>query len=93
MQTKAEIVAQIAAMLGVEAPHMSTGSTEPKDIFALINSVLALGFDPKLTKPELARAIAECMGLPWTATCESTGGTVTRDGLVLVRDSVAMLTG
>jgi hypothetical protein len=93
MQTKADIVAQIATMLRVETPHMSTGSTEPREIFTQVNEVLALGLEPGLTKPELARAIAECMGLAWTPTCESSGGTVTREGLGLVRDAVAMLVG
>jgi len=42
--SKAELVAEIADVLGVESPRMSTGSTEPKEIFTLVNedNILAL---------------------------------------------------
>lgn len=87
-QTKTEVVAQIAEMLGVPAPHMSTGSSEPRRIFELANEVLGLGLDNSVVKPDLARGIAESAGIAWTATCESAGSRVTLEGLLLVRDAV-----
>lgn len=89
--TKAEVVAEIAALLGVETPHMSTGSSEPKRIFELANEVLGLGLAPELLKPELARAVAQSAGLSWSATCESRGARVTLEGLLQVRDAVSQL--
>ena len=90
---KAELVAEIAAALGVEAPHMSTGSTEPKEIFVLVNESLGLGIRSATTKPEMARAIVEASGQVWGASFESRGGTVTGDGLAAVREAVRFFLG
>lgn len=89
---KQDIVADIASMLGVVAPHMSTGSTEPKEIFVAVNTVLGLGLDAKQTKPELARSIVEADGLVWGPECHSRGGTVTTTGLERVAEVVRRLT-
>ena len=53
-QTKADLVWQIATALHVEVPRMSTGSTEPRAIFDLINEGCGLGIaaDDK-TKPDI----------------------------------------
>lgn len=88
MTTKEEIVDSIASLLGVTAPKMSTGSTEPREIFDLVNEVLGLGLGSRLTKPELARAIVEASGTSWNANYESRGGTITRDGLLAVHRAV-----
>ena len=90
---KQDLVAQIAAALGQLPPQMSTGSTEPREVFAMVNEVLGLGLDMNLTKPELARAIVESTGRPWSATSESRGGTVTLTGLQQVREAVRFYTG
>jgi hypothetical protein len=90
---KAQLVDTIAAELGVETPRMSTGSTEPKEIFLLVNDVLGLGLSSRLTKPELARAIVEASGEVWTATCESRGGTVTAEGIHKVLQAVRFFAG
>jgi hypothetical protein len=87
--TKEEIVDSIAGLLGVTPPRISTGSTEPREIFDLTNVVLGLGLSSNLTKPELARAIVEASGECWNADFESRGGTVTRDGLLAVHRAVA----
>jgi hypothetical protein len=81
---KSEIVIQIAQLLGLEAPPMSTGSTEPRAIFVLINEQLGLGIDERLGKPELARAIVEASGETWHPDYESRGATVTKSGLIAV---------
>lgn len=90
---KSDVVAEIASLLGVPAPHMSTGSTEPKEIFELVNNVLGLGLDPQLTKPDLAAAISNAAGLQWAPKCESSGGTVTMEGLETVREAVIFFLG
>jgi hypothetical protein len=92
--TKAEIVEEIALLLGVETPRMSTGSTEPREIFDLIDESLGLRImlTSNRSKPEIARAIVEAAGYPWLANFESRGGTVTRDGLAEVLRAVVFFT-
>ena len=86
--TKKEIVDEISSLIGVSPPAFSTGSTEPKEIFEIINRELGLGIDSGSSKPEFAREIVERAGLTWTPKCESRGSTVTLNGLILVLDSV-----
>jgi hypothetical protein len=85
---KVEIVAEIARLIGAPAPHMSTGSTEPREIFDLVNSRLGLAIDPKYDKPGMARAIVEASGGCWAPDFESRGATVTKPGLVAVLEAV-----
>jgi hypothetical protein len=92
-QQKADVVRDIADALGVEAPPMSTGSTEPKAIFLLVNEALGLGVPSRKTKPELARGIVEASGEVWGASYESRGGTVTLEGLLAVRRAVRFFSG
>ena len=91
-KTKYEVVKHISELLGVETPAMSTGSTEPRKLFELINAQLGLGIAPDLTKPEFAREITERAGLVWTPDCESRGSTVTLKGLELVAAAVVFFT-
>ena len=92
-ETKQDVVRDIASLIGIEAPPMSTGSTEPREIFVRINECLGLGLEPRLGKPEMARAIAESAGVPWTPTCESRGATVTLEGLQRVRAATGFFLG
>lgn len=85
---KVDIVVEIANRIGVAAPRMSTGSTEPREIFVLVNERLGLGVDPGVGKPELARAIVESSGAAWHPDFESRGATVTKPGLLAVLRSV-----
>lgn len=78
----------IAWTLGIETPHMSTGSTEPKEIFIAVNEALGLGISSRATKPDMARAIVESSGEIWGPAFESRGGTVTTEGLAAVRTAV-----
>lgn len=84
LRTKADIVWDIAFKFGVEAPKMSTGSTEPRAIFEIVNDSLGLGIDSRRTKPDMARQIVEAAGMTWNAHYESRGGTVTKSGLEAV---------
>lgn len=72
---------------------MSTGSTEPRKIFILVDQVLGLGIDQHLDKPGLARAIVEAAGFDWSPAFESRGSTVTRDGLLAVWEAVRLFLG
>ncbi|WP_147431887.1 hypothetical protein [Motilibacter peucedani] len=80
---------EIAARLGLAAPPMSSGSTEPKLIFTMVNERLGLGLSARLAKPEMARAIVEAAGDHWHPDFESRGATVTKNGLLAVLDAVA----
>jgi len=90
--TKSDLNDAIAKALGVASPRMSRGSTEPKKLFLLVNEVLGLGLDVRLSKPNLARSICEIGGQNWSPNCESAGGTVTAHGLELVLKAVLKLT-
>lgn len=90
---KQDVVAEIAQALGREAPRVSTGSTEPRAIFDMVNDELALGLSSRLTKPEIARAIVESTGAVWGPGFESRGGTVTLGGLQAVREAVRFYIG
>jgi hypothetical protein len=85
---KSEIVVEIAKTIGVTPPPMSTGSTEPRAIFALVNDRLGLGLDQRLPKAELAAAIVASSGASWHPDYESRGATVTKDGLLAVLATV-----
>lgn len=85
---KGDLVIAISQLIGVDPPRMSTGSTEPREIFCLVNSQLGLGLDPGGTKPQLARGIVEASGAVWLPTYESRGATVTRAGLAAVHRAV-----
>lgn len=89
---KKDVVGEIAVVLGQETPRMSTGSTEPRAIFDLVNQELALGLPPGLTKPQIAQAIVESTGEVWAPDFESRGGTVTLKGLLAVREAVRFYT-
>ena len=85
---KVDIVHQLAHEIGVPPPPMSSGSTEPRLIFVLVNDRLGLGIDEHLGKPDLARGIVEASGKNWHPDYESRGATVTKSGLLAVLDAV-----
>lgn len=86
--TKKEVIDEISNLLGVALPPLSTGSTESREIFEVINRELGLGIYDASTKPEFAREIVERAGIVWSPDCESRGSTVTLNGLQLVLDAV-----
>ena len=87
-EKKEDVVNEIAKLIGVKPPKMSTGSTEPKELFLLINQILGLGMDLSKSKPDMARHIVSIAGLVWDPDCESRGSTVTYHGLSKVREAV-----
>ena len=90
--SKEDLIIEISSMLGITPPKVSTGSTEPKELFILINQLLGLAISDNLQKPDIAQQIVELSGGIWTPECESTGGTVTHLGLEKVRDAVSFFT-
>ena len=92
MRHKVDYVWAISELAAVEAPHMSTGSTEPRELFVAVNEQLGLGLSPSATKPELARGIVEAAGQAWLPKYESTGSTITLDGLKAVHAAVEFFT-
>jgi hypothetical protein len=86
--TKKEVIDEISSLIGVSLPPLSTGSTESREIFEIINRELGLGINDASTKPEFAREIVERAGIVWSPDCESRGSTVTLNGLQLVLDAV-----
>ncbi len=88
---KAEIVADIARLVGSPPPPVAHGSREPKIILCIVNDRLGLGFDNARSKPELAQAICLAAGVPWTPACWSRPMTLTRVGLLHVELAVKNL--
>jgi hypothetical protein len=86
--TKKEVIDEISQLIGTALPPLSTGSTESKMIFLIVNRELGLGIDNAYTKPEYAREIVERAGIVWTPNCESRGSTVTLVGLERVLAAV-----
>ena len=87
-ELKVDVVIEIAQLLRVTPPRMSTGSTEPKELFLLINETLGFGIELNKSKPEMARDLVVMAGLVWDPDCESRGSTVTYRGLAKVREAV-----
>jgi hypothetical protein len=86
--TKKEVIDEISQLIGTALPPLSTGSTESRMIFLIVNRELGLGIDNAHTKPEYAREIVERAGIVWTPNCESRGSTVTLVGLERVLAAV-----
>jgi hypothetical protein len=78
---KSEVAHLITSKLGLPDVHFSTGSTEPKELFLQVANCLAIDISDVNTKPTIARKIVEASGEIWLPDYESTGSTVTIDGL------------
>jgi hypothetical protein len=93
MSTKQEIIDEICALLGIPSFKVSTGSTEPKEFLEAIVDQLGLaGISKGFDKQELGKFIVESSGELWLPVFDSTGGTVTKEGLYAIRDAVFYLT-
>jgi hypothetical protein len=93
--SKDDLVRYIAVKIGIPAPKMSTGSTEPREIFDAVDEALGLRLQHggRRTKTELARGIVEAAGFPWLADYESHGGTVTKKGLLATKSAIDLFLG
>lgn len=85
---KSDVAKVITDLIGISEVRFSTGSTEPKELFTGIVDALGLGVDISLPKQKIAKAIVESCGELWLPDYESTGGTITLQGLVAVKQAV-----
>lgn len=85
---KSDVAHLITSKLGLPDVHFSTGSTEPKELFLQIANCLAIDISDVNTKPTIARRIVEVSGEIWLPNYESSGSTVTMDGLKAVHSAV-----
>lgn len=93
MSTKQEIINEICAHLGIPTFDISTGSTEPKEFLTSVVDQLGItSLSTGLDKPELGRLIVEAQGELWLPEYDSTGGTITKEGLEAIQRAVQALT-
>lgn len=91
---KKDVVSALARAVGREPPSMSTGSTEPREIFLYVDDGLGLRLREggARTKADYARGIVDAAALElWVPSYESAGGTVTLAGLKAVLRAVVFL--
>lgn len=88
METKQDILNEVCMHLGLSPIQVSSGSTEPRDFFLRIISLLGLPGPNSGSKPALGRSIVESAGIMWMPEYESRGSTITLRGLRAVREAV-----
>ena len=92
MITKQEIIDEISQHLGIPSYPVSTGSTEPKEVLIAVADQLGItGLSKGMDKPELGKLLVEASGNLWLPEFDSTGGTITKEGLVAIKQSVFAL--
>jgi hypothetical protein len=93
MSTKQEIIDSVCKHLKIGTYLISTGSTEPKEFLIAIADQLGItGLSVGMDKQELGKLIVEASGEPWLPDYDSTGGTITKEGLLAIKNSVLHLT-
>ena len=85
---KSEVAHLITSKLGLPDVDFSTGSTEPKELFLQVAHCLAIDIRDVNTNPAIARRIVEISGDVWLPNYESSGSTITIDGLKAVHSAV-----
>lgn len=85
---KSEVAHEITKRLGLPDVHFSRGSTEPKELFVQIANTIGINIIDINTKPGIARKIVELSGESWHPDYESSGSTVTLQGLMAVNRAV-----
>ena len=92
MASKQEIMNEVCLHLGGPLLMISTGSTEPKEFLTTIANQLGLeALSKGLDKQGLAKLIVESGGNLWLPEYDSSGGTITREGLIAIRNTVMQL--
>jgi hypothetical protein len=75
--SKQELVDRIHELIGLEAEPLGPGSKERKATFVALARWLGLGDHDDDRKPEIARAIATHLDIPWVDTFTSSGDSIT----------------
>ncbi len=92
MTTKQEVIDAVCEHLGIPSFPISTGSTEPKEFLVAVAEQLGIqGSTAGMDKQELGRLIVEAGGNLWLPEFDSTGGTITKDGLEAIQETVFRL--
>jgi len=92
MKTKQDILDEISDLAGIQKFYVSSGSTEPRAFFVALAIQLGItDFKQRMTKPELARLICYSLGGIWDFDCESSGSTVTKQGLINILEGLRFL--
>ncbi len=93
MTTKQDLIDEICLHLAIPSYIISTGSTEPKDFLLAVADQLGItGLSVGMDKQELGKLIVEASGELWLPDFDSTGGTITKEGLMAIKSSVIKLT-
>jgi hypothetical protein len=93
MTTKQELIDEICLHLGIPSYVISTGSTEPKEFLLAVADQLGItGLSVGMDKQELGKLVVEASGEMWLPDFDSTGGTITKEGLLAIKASVVKLT-
>lgn len=80
-QSKAEAVARLYAIAGVEPEPLGPGSTEKKSVLVAVASRFGISADLRSPKPNLGGQIAAALGAEWPPGSWSRGSTITLRGL------------
>lgn len=92
MTTKQEVIDAVCKHLGIPTLVNSTGSTEPKEFLIAVAEQLGIqGLTVGMDKQEMGRLIVEAGGNLWLPEFDSTGGTITKDGLEAIQETVIRL--
>lgn len=93
MTTKQDLIDEICEHLGIPSYIISTGSTEPKEFLLAVADQLGItGLSVGMDKQELGKLVVEASGELWLPDYDSTGGTITKEGLAAIKTSVVKLT-
>jgi hypothetical protein len=79
--SKIEAVNRISALTNSGPERLGPGSKEHKRVLINLARTLAPQIDTQLSKTKLGAALSAEFGAPWNATCESTGETISLQGL------------
>lgn len=79
--TKIEAVNRLSNLTGSGPERLGPGSKEHKSVLTNLAHHLAPHLDPRASKTSLAKALAYEFGAPWSDRCESTGETISLEGL------------
>lgn len=89
METKQDVMDAISNHLNIPQFQCSTGSTEPKDfLLAITEQMGIMNLTSGLDKIDLAKLIVESSGRKWLPSYDSSGGTITKEGMIAIQESI-----
>lgn len=85
-RSKIEAVTRIAALTGAPKEDLGPGGKERKSVLLNLADGLFPGVESldRTSKTRLGRSLAARLGVPWTDRCESTGETISLEGLNVI---------